>query len=690
MSKSSTSILGPLFQKYSSNGVLSKDQYQKLLRDCPSLISDPIMDKKMTSVYDKLLKTKPASNQEFNLQDFVKASIVLAKLRYPNAGSSEEGLNLLISEQFNQFSKVFSPNTSARYLTQRALAGAPSDGYSSVRPISMKKVVDLPEEPEEEENTNISSALYDDEFAHSTEFANVPMLTGDDEDAERGVSGTEVPKAAPSRGPRLEYVDVARGITVVLMLMVDNQGSFAENVPLWVFQESDWQGLGPADCVFATFLFIMGMSICIAMRKYSFDERRSKNERVVVEKGLKWYDFPANVLGKKHAFTIWVHILSRSIKLFLVGALLNLWACNFNVDRWVYLGVLQRIAMCYFVVANLNLLTPGFVHRFIVIVIVGVYVGIMYGIQVPPDAVCPKGSFSVHCNAASYIDRTVLGLNHVFSDGTLPEGLVSTLTSIFTTALGYEVGRLSLVLKESTLQTLLLYLIQGGFFALLGYIASTAQPIIKKIWTISFVCCAAAFSMGILFLSKVLTEVGTCGERGDYRRKKVRCRNVCIDLLEVVPFGGWFPDAWICGEEEYEEVEGGARSELLTGGDAGERVPRRDDAEMKDDGAKTSCFRYTWQAMLAPFIWLGVNAFAVFTGMVALEILLLDTIQVGCVEEGCSGTINAWTYVYEAWALKAVGANSETLASTLVALAHTLLWIVIAGVMYKCKIVVKL
>jgi predicted acyltransferase len=699
MSKSSTSILGPLYQKYATNGVLSKDQFAKLLRDCPSLISDSVMDKKMISVYDKLLKTKPMEKQEFTLQDFVKASIVLAKLRYPNANSSEDGLNQLITEQFNQFSKVFSPNTSARYLTQRALAGAPSDGYSSVRPVSMKKQV---EEEEEDESANMSSALYDDEFAHSTEFASVPLLLS--EDAERGMDAEErgaglSRRASPS--PRLEYIDIARGITVVLMLMVDNQGSFAENVPLWIFQESDWQGLGPADCVFATFLFVMGMSISIAMKKYSFDERRKKNEHVGVEEGLKWYDFPANLIGKKHPLTVWWHILMRSIKLFAVGALLNLWACNFHVEKWVYLGVLQRIAICYFVIANLNLLTPGFLHRLIVIGCVAAYMGVMYGIQVPPERECPRGSFTLQCNAASYVDRTLLGTNHVFADGTLPEGLVSSLTSVFTTALGYEVGKIAMAQDGSARKVMLLYLVQGGFFAFLGWIASMAQPIVKKIWTIPFVCCAAAFSMGVLLVAKALTEVGKCGSsagRGSGRR--TRCRNVCIDLLEVLPFGGWFPDAWICGKEEGGDGEAGpAGGYGEAGADSGMREALLGPEESGKGGgegggdassAPASCFARIWQAILAPFKWLGINAFAVFTGMVALEILLLDTIQVSCLEKGCTGNISAWTYTYEAWALKAVGEDNQTLASTLVALAHMLLWIAVAGAMYQCKVVVRL
>jgi hypothetical protein len=49
---------------------------------------------------------------------------------------------------------------------------------------------------------------------------------------------------------RLLSVDLARGITMFMMIMIDNQGSFS-NV-WWLFNESDWVGIGTADCVFPT------------------------------------------------------------------------------------------------------------------------------------------------------------------------------------------------------------------------------------------------------------------------------------------------------------------------------------------------------------------------------------------------------------------------------------------------------
>lgn len=82
----------------------------------------------------------------------------------------------------------------------------------------------------------------------------------------------------PAPGPplvmpntRIEAIDILRALTMVLMIFVNDLGSL-KGIPLWLEHvESGVDGIGLADVVFPAFMFIVGMSLPIAM------ERRWKN-----------------------------------------------------------------------------------------------------------------------------------------------------------------------------------------------------------------------------------------------------------------------------------------------------------------------------------------------------------------------------------------------------------------------------
>ena len=67
---------------------------------------------------------------------------------------------------------------------------------------------------------------------------------------------------------RLLALDVLRGITIAGMIMVNNPGSWQYvYAPL---RHASWNGLTPTDLVFPFFMFIMGISTYIALRKFNF------------------------------------------------------------------------------------------------------------------------------------------------------------------------------------------------------------------------------------------------------------------------------------------------------------------------------------------------------------------------------------------------------------------------------------
>ena len=67
---------------------------------------------------------------------------------------------------------------------------------------------------------------------------------------------------------RILALDILRGITIAGMIMVNNPGSWgAIYAPL---KHASWHGLTPTDLVFPFFMFIMGISTYISLRKYNF------------------------------------------------------------------------------------------------------------------------------------------------------------------------------------------------------------------------------------------------------------------------------------------------------------------------------------------------------------------------------------------------------------------------------------
>ena len=68
---------------------------------------------------------------------------------------------------------------------------------------------------------------------------------------------------------RILALDILRGVTIAGMIMVNNPGSWGHiYAPL---RHAEWNGLTPTDLVFPFFMFIMGISTYISLKKYNFE-----------------------------------------------------------------------------------------------------------------------------------------------------------------------------------------------------------------------------------------------------------------------------------------------------------------------------------------------------------------------------------------------------------------------------------
>jgi len=282
---------------------------------------------------------------------------------------------------------------------------------------------------------------------------------------------------------RYYSLDVFRGATVALMILVNNPGTWsALFAPL---QHAPWHGCTPTDLVFPFFLFAVGNAM-------SFVIPRLQQERPVV---------------------FWKKIVKRTVLIFLIGLGLNWfpfvqWSQGvLHFRDWVsavdpgigvrIMGVLQRIALAYFAASILvYYVKPRSLIYLSTFLLLG-YWGVTAALGAPGDAYSLSGWFG------TAYDIRILGVAHLYKGEGVPfdpEGLMSTLPAVVQVVLGYLVGLFIRgqgevtwlwtkvpVSKEPHFKLLSGLLVTGFMLVVLGWIWSLGFPINKKLWTSSYV-----------------------------------------------------------------------------------------------------------------------------------------------------------------------------------------------------------
>jgi predicted acyltransferase len=230
------------------------------------------------------------------------------------------------------------------------------------------------------------------------------------------------------------------------------------------FEHVAWEGMHFEDLIFPLFVFIAGASLVFALTKTVEQRGRAYAARRVVVR--------AAIL-----FAIGV-IYSGGFEKGLAGV------------RW--LGVLQRIALAYLGAGLLFLvLKPRGLIAACVTLLLG-YWALLAFVPVPGFG---AGDFAESHNFANHLDRLYLPGRRYNGDHD-PEGLLSTLPAIATCLLGVFAG---LHLRRGASACTARWLIIAGVLLLCaGWAWSPWVPVIKKIWSPSFVLIAGGWS-AILF-----------------------------------------------------------------------------------------------------------------------------------------------------------------------------------------------
>lgn len=327
---------------------------------------------------------------------------------------------------------------------------------------------------------------------------------------------------------RFYSLDVFRGATVCLMILVNNPGSWSHIFgPL---EHAPWHGITPTDLVFPFFLFAVGNAMSFVMPR----------------------------LEASGDGVFWRKVLKRTVLIFLIGLFLNWWPFVTEVNRltegttdlekvtifkgftWVDLskdkagnivetvkgvrifGVLQRIALCYFFASvfiyYLKARKAFYLGLFLLLIY---WLMCLLGNPVDP--------YSLHGWFGTSIDAAILGESHMYKGEGIyfdPEGLVSTIPAIVQVIFGYLVG--DYIQKKSKAPELPpvavpgntnaanstgMYQMLTGLFvigvALLvtGYCWHLSFPVNKKIWTSSYTILTTGLAIMIIATMIYLIEI---------------------------------------------------------------------------------------------------------------------------------------------------------------------------------------
>ena len=265
---------------------------------------------------------------------------------------------------------------------------------------------------------------------------------------------------------RLLSLDVLRGLTVAGMILVNN--GYGESFEM--LRHSSWNGMTPCDLVFPFFLFIVGVSCYLALSKSQFNPTWP-----VVRK-----------IFKRTFLLFFIGLAIHWVEMALDGrpldfAHLRIWA------------VLQRIALCYFLVSLFALFVS---HRYVihvVLLLLAAYTLILlFGNGYSEDA---------SVNVIAQADLRLFGYDHIYHKSPVdPEGLLGTIPSVAHTLRGFYCGQL--ITKGSSVgEKALRIFVLGTVLIVCGYLLTYGLPLNKRIWSPSYVlvtCGLASLLLGLL------------------------------------------------------------------------------------------------------------------------------------------------------------------------------------------------
>ncbi|KAL5712685.1 heparan-alpha-glucosaminide N-acetyltransferase [Ranunculus cassubicifolius] len=347
------------------------------------------------------------------------------------------------------------------------------------------------------------------------------------------VKGEEQP-VPKEKSKRVASLDVFRGLTIVIMILVDDAGGAYAKI-----DHSPWNGCTLADFVMPFFLFIVGVAISLALKRIPKVGDTIKKIILRTIKLLFWgillqggYSHAPNELayGVDMKQIRWFGILQRIALAYLIVALIETVTTKlrptvlgtghlsiFSAYRWQWIG--GFIAFVIYMVTTFSLYVPDWTFQ---------YEDGDNGIKRYTVKCGMRGHLGPACNAVGFVDRQVWGINHLYTDpvwkrlkactfsapasGPLredapswclapfePEGLLSSISAIISCTIGVHYGHVLIHFKGHA-ERLKHWVSMGVVLLVIAIILhfTDAIPINKQLYSFSYVCFTAG-AAGIVF-----------------------------------------------------------------------------------------------------------------------------------------------------------------------------------------------
>lgn len=243
------------------------------------------------------------------------------------------------------------------------------------------------------------------------------------------------------------------------------------------FEHVRWEGFHFYDLIFPLFVFTVGLVL-----PFSLTRR--------IEQGA-------------NRRQLYQHIVQRFLTLFLLGLIYN-HLLDFNIQNLRIPGVLQRIALAY-LFAGLIIMMTGI--RGQAIAAGGILIAYWLIMKLVPVPGFGAGVLTPQGNLAAYLDRLIIPFKlccYTYGDN---EGLISNLPAIATCLLGVLAGHWLRSGKHSPARKAQGLLVAGCASLFVAWVWSFNFPIIKNIWSSSFVLWAGGWSLLLLALFYFIIDV---------------------------------------------------------------------------------------------------------------------------------------------------------------------------------------
>jgi predicted acyltransferase len=286
-----------------------------------------------------------------------------------------------------------------------------------------------------------------------------------------------------SPAPRLASLDALRGFDMFFIVgggsLHGAMKTFGDSWTAKIFtnqlDHAKWEGFLFFDLVFPMFVFIAGVSLALSLPR-----RAALHGRAATARGL----------------------ILRAVILFAIGVLFS-GGLNKGLDEVRWLGVLQRIAIASL---GAGLLSLWLGARSLAIACGTLLLGYWALLAFVPMPGGTPGDLREGHNLVNWFDSQFLPGRKYDRDHD-PEGILSTIPAIANCILGVLAGIFLRSTRAEGSRKSLLLVAGGAALLALGLLWSVPFPMIKKLWTSSFVLFACGCSAILLGAFHQIIEV---------------------------------------------------------------------------------------------------------------------------------------------------------------------------------------